>query len=159
MNSNTFTRWQNISLVLMRVLIGWHLLHEGMVKLLDANWTSLDYLKESKWILSGIFTYITEHPGVLKVVDCINIWGLIAIGISLIIGLFTRYAILTGIVLLSLYYLASIPIPGFIYSSPMEGNYLIVNKTLIETSALIVLLFFPTSKYIGLDRYIKQMKK
>jgi thiosulfate dehydrogenase [quinone] large subunit len=35
-----------------------------------------------------------------------------------------------------------------------EGNYLIVNKTLIEIAALIVVYLFPTSQMIGLDRLI-----
>jgi thiosulfate dehydrogenase [quinone] large subunit len=36
----------------------------------------------------------------------------------------------------------------------MEGSYLLINKTLIEMVALIVLLYFPTGKVIGIDRLL-----
>lgn len=160
MEKYKYNRWQLVSLVIMRILIGWHFLHEGMVKLLDVNWTSASYLKDTKWLFSGMFTSMAENPGLLKMVDFLNIWGLIIIGFCLITGLLSRYAIIFGIVLLSLYFLCSIPIPGYEYVSPAEGNYLIVNKNLIELSALVVLLVFPSSKEIGLDRFLirKKMK-
>ena len=61
---------------------------------------------------------------------------------------------LAGMILLLLYYLATPPLVGLRYAIPSEGNYLIVNKTLIEAAALALLLLFPTSKTIGLDRLI-----
>jgi thiosulfate dehydrogenase [quinone] large subunit len=83
-----------------------------------------------------------------------NIWGLILIGLGLILGVFTRLAAVSGIVLLSFYYLSHPPLAGLGYIIPSEGNYLIVNKTLIEVFALWVLYLFPTGKWIGIDRFI-----
>ena len=81
-------------------------------------------------------------------------WGLTIIGLALILGLFTRYFCYAGIFLIALYYLAVPPFIGYNYSLPLEGSYLLVNKNLIELVALLVLVAFPTSHIIGLDRLI-----
>ncbi len=143
-------------LVVLRVLIGWHLLYEGFAKLLNPYWSAGPYLEESKWIFSGIFHWMTSSATVISIVDFLNEWGLIAIGLGLILGLFTRTATISGIVILVLYYLAAPPLVGLQYSMPSEGSYLIVNKTLIEAMALFVLAFFPTGKIIGLDVLISK---
>ena len=39
-----YNQYQLVSLSLLRLLIGWHLLYEGMAKLSNANWTSAAYL-------------------------------------------------------------------------------------------------------------------
>jgi thiosulfate dehydrogenase [quinone] large subunit len=72
----------------------------------------------------------------------------------LIAGVLTRIATCAGLMLLLLFYLCNPPFPGFTYSIPMEGAYLIVNRTLIEAAALGVLWYFPTGRIIGLDRLI-----
>ncbi len=151
---SAYTKAQLTALVILRILIGWHFLYEGISKLLNPYWTSAGFLSESKWIFSGIFTSFTEDPGVLKVVDILNVWGLIAIGFGLIAGCLTRAASISGMVLLFLYYMSNPPFVGYSYSTPAEGSYLIVNKVLIEMFALFVLTLFPSGKIIGLDRLI-----
>ena len=149
-----YSNWQLVALVLLRVLIGWHLLYEGIAKLMNPHWSAAGFLLESKWIFAGIFKAIAENPSVLSVVNVLNTWGLILIGIGLIMGCLTRIATVTGIILISLYYLCNPPLTGLYYAIPSEGNYLIVNKNLIEIAALFVLLLFPTGHIIGFDRFI-----
>ncbi len=157
--SKALTPFQLTTLVLLRVLIGWHILYEGIAKLLAPNWTSASFLKESQWILSGFSEWIISNAGVLQVVDFLNTWGLIAIGIGLILGLFTRLAAYAGAFLLLIYYLNNPPMIGLEYSLPTEGNYLIVSKTLIEAIALLVLGAFPTGSVFGLDIYMSRFIK
>ena len=71
-----------------------------------------------------------------------NMWGLTAIGLGLIVGCFTRLATLGGMCIILLYYVCTPPLIGITYSVPMEGAYLIVNKNLIEVFALGVLFVF-----------------
>ena len=156
--SERFTTIQLTVLVVLRLLIGWHLLYEGIAKLINPNWSSMGFLMESKWILSGFSQWIISNPNVLNVVDFLNTWGLIAIGIGLIAGLFARMAAISGALLLFLYYLNNPPLIGLEYSVPAEGNYLIINKTLIEAVALLVLTLFPTSTIAGLDQFITRFK-
>ena len=153
-----FTTLQLTVLVVLRILIGWHLLYEGIVKLLNPDWSSAGFLMESKWILSGFSNWIISNPNLLNVVDFLNTWGLIAVGAGLIAGLFTRIAAISGALLLFLYYLNNPPMIGLEYSVPSEGNYLIINKTLIEAIALLVLALFPTSSIFGLDLFITRCK-
>jgi thiosulfate dehydrogenase [quinone] large subunit len=141
------------------MLIGWHVLYEGISKLLIPNWSSALFLKESQWILSGFSDWIISNSGVLQVVDFVNTWGLIAIGLGLILGLFTRLAAIAGAALLFVYYLNNPPLLGLTYNLPSEGNYLIVSKTLIEAAALLVLVVFPSGSEFGLDRYITRFIK
>ena len=154
----TITTLQQTTLVVLRFLIGWHLLYEGIAKLLTPNWSSLGFLMESKWVLSGFSHWIVSNPGILNLVDFLNTWGLIAIGIGLIAGLFTRTAAISGVILLLIYYLNNPPLIGLKYSVPMEGSYLIVSKTLIEAVALFVLAVFPTGTIAGLDMFVSRFK-
>ncbi|MCD4695850.1 MAG: DoxX family membrane protein [Bacteroidales bacterium] len=141
-------------MVVLRVVIGWHFLYEGLVKLVNPNWSSVGFLLDSQGMFKGVFESMAANPSALAVVDFMNIWGLIAIGLGLILGLLSRISLWSGIVLLAMYYLSHPPFVGLKYAMPMEGSYLVVNKILIELVALVVLLYFPTSRRIGLDRLI-----
>lgn len=157
-NSYQYTSWQAAALIILRFLIGWHLLFEGFSKLLIPNWTSFGFLQESKWILAGFTQYILEHEKLLAIVDVLNTWGLVAIGLGLILGLFARLASIAGALLLLLYYAVNPPLIGLEYSVPTEGNYLVVSKTLIEAAALVILALFPTSRIFGLDMFTTRLK-
>jgi thiosulfate dehydrogenase [quinone] large subunit len=141
-------------LVTLRVIIGWHFLYEGMVKLYNPHWTSAGYLLDSQGFLKNIFYWMASSADLLKFIDFLNIWGLIAIGLTLILGLFTRVALWSGVALLAMYFLSHPPFIGVEYALASEGSYLFVNKTLIEMVAMIVLAYFPTGKYFGIDRLI-----
>ena len=81
-------------------------------------------------------------------------WGLTAVGVLLILGLFTRLASLGGIGLLILFYLCNPPFVGYFYSLPSEGSYLIVNKNLVELAALVVIMLTGSGKFAGLDKFV-----
>jgi len=149
-----YSRWQLWSLVILRVAIGWHFLYEGFSKLLNPDWSSLGYLMDSKGWFEGIFLSMAGNPSLLNVLDLLNIWGLILVGAGLILGLFTRIAAIAGMVLLGFYYLSHPSLIGATYVIPSEGNYLWVNKNLIEFITLWVIMLFPTWKTVGLDRFI-----
>jgi thiosulfate dehydrogenase [quinone] large subunit len=153
-----FTNLQLTTLVFLRLLIGWHLLYEGISKLLTPGWSSIGFLRESQWIMSGFAEWIASNSSVLSAVDFLNTWGLIAIGLGLILGLCTRIAAISGALLLLMYYFNNAPITGIEYSIPAEGNNLIVSKTLIEAVALFVIAVFPTGSIIGLDALITRFK-
>ena len=157
--SQYYSYLQIFSLTLLRVLIGWHFLYEGFTKLFSVpGWTAKSYLLGSVGPFAPTFKAMALHPGLLHIIDKLNIWGLILIGLSLFVGLFSRPFKLCGIVLLLLYYFAYPPFTTLFINTPVEGNYWIVNKNLIEIAALFVLFMFPTSQITGLDRYLKFKK-
>ncbi len=159
LNKRAITNLSMTLLVLLRIGIGWHCLYEGLAKLFEPGWTSANYLMGSRWIFSGFFSSIASNPGLLNLVDFLNTWGLIFIGLGLFLGAFTRIASVAGAILLLLYYFAYPPFVGMELGVPAEGNYLIVNKTLIEVFALGVLAFIPTGQYFGLDRIVERWKQ
>jgi uncharacterized membrane protein YphA (DoxX/SURF4 family) len=86
--------------------------------------------------------------------DWVNLsttYGLIAMGIGLILGLFTPLAALAGAVFLGQIYLSMPPWPGLPASPVAEGHYWIVNKNLIEMLACLALVFIPTGRWVGID--------
>ncbi len=97
---------------------------------------------------------MADTPSVLTIVNQMNIWGLMAIGLGLIVGCLTRLASAAGIFLILLYYACNPLLVGYYYSIPMEGNYLIVNKNLVEMAALVVIAVTFNSSYVGLDRIL-----
>jgi len=142
------------ALVALRIVIGWHFFYEGLAKITNPYWTAAGYLNESQGWFSGFFDSLATNPGTLAMVDAVNQWGLLLIGLALMVGVFERTAALAGALFLLFYYAAAPPWPGLEYGIPMEGSYLIVNKVLVEMFALLVIVGFPTAHLMGLDRII-----
>ena len=159
MISTTFNKRRivPVSLALLRILIGWHFLYEGLVKLLNPTWTARPFLEGSRWIFGDLFRWMISGDTGMWVIDAFNAYGLTIIGLALILGIFTRLACWAGVTLLLMYYIAYPPFGGFSYGPPSEGSYLIVNKNLIEMFALILLAMTDSWKYFSLDglRYRK----
>ena len=146
-------------LTILRVVIGWHFLYEGFDKLLSTDWSSANYLKTSQWIFAPVFQALAENSTIVIVIDLLNIAGLILIGLALILGLWTRLACFSGAGLLFLYYLSHPPMIGLNFGPSAEGNYLIINKDMIEIITLLALAWLPKSRLFGLDRFLKYAVK
>ena len=146
-------------LTVLRILIGWHFLYEGISKLISPVWSAKYYLLGSKWIFADLFHWMASSPNVLKAVDFLNIWGLILIGLSLFIGLYVRWSSIAGAVLLLFYFVAYPPISGYTFGVVAEGNYQWVDKNLIEFFILIVFVALPSGYFFGADRWLKRWKE
>jgi len=118
---------------------------------------------------------VAAYPGVLApatnyvhYADLATKWGVTLVGLGLITGTFTRLSVLGAMFFLVLFYLALPPWPETMLgldvmkqiqhplwtglSQPgREGNYLFVDKNVIEFLALLVLLAFNTGRFMGLD--------
>jgi uncharacterized membrane protein YphA (DoxX/SURF4 family) len=90
--------------------------------------------------------------------DWANMIGLTAVGVCLMLGLFTRLAALGGISLLCLYYFCMPPWPG-LPEGPSEGHYLIVNKNMIEAIALAVIATSGVGRWAGLDAFTSAWRR
>jgi thiosulfate dehydrogenase (quinone) large subunit len=159
METSKFTRWQMIALALLRIMVGWHFLYEGIAKMLKPAWSASGYLMQSRGPLSGFFRWIAGNTEVLAVVNQMNMWGLVLIGLGLIVGCLTRTAAGAGLMLILMYYLCNPPFVGYFYSIPSEGNYLIVNKNLVEAAAILVIIVFSAGRYYGFDLIIHKLLK
>ena len=144
---------------ILRILTGWYFLYEGFVKLMDPGWSARAYLTGSRWVFSGFFHQMAESPVILGVVDFLNVWGLILIGLSLIAGLLVRWSSIAGFILLLFYFVAYPPIPGYTFGAVTEGSYLWVNRTLIQSIMLLVFAFLPPWQFFGIDRLIRRWRE
>ncbi len=149
-----YSGFQVTTLVALRMLIGWHFCYEGLAKLLNPYWTSAGYLAGSQWFLKDELIKIAANPTAVTAIDLLNQWGLVAIGLGLMLGLLARPAAIAGVVLLALYWIVAPPFASVTYPMPAEGSYVLVNKVLVELGALLVLVAFPTSRVWGLDRFL-----
>ena len=87
----------------------------------------------------------------LDQINALTMYGLVAMGVCLILGLLGPLAALGGAVFLGQIYFSMPPWPGLPPNPMAEGHYFIVNKNLIEMLACLALVFIPTSFWIGLD--------
>jgi thiosulfate dehydrogenase (quinone) large subunit len=154
MESMTFARGPMIAITVLRVLVGWHFLYEGLSKLTAPAFTAAGYLKQAKGPLAGAFHSLAASPDLLANANLITMWGLTLVGALLILGLFTRLASLAGMAFVLMFYLAAPPWIGYFYAIPTEGSYLIVNKNLVEVAALAVIFFTGSGRFAGLDRIL-----
>ncbi len=152
-------RTQQVGLVVLRTLIGWHFLYEGFVKLFWPAWSrdgvplarfsSVGYLRSATGPLAEVFRGLADWNG-LPWLDHLVAWSLLLVGLGLMLGLFTQLACAGALALLALFYVSWLPTRG-VYEPGAEGNYLLVNKNLIEAAAVAVVLLFRTGRIAGLD--------
>jgi len=86
--------------------------------------------------------------------DLSMMFGLVAIGAGLILGLFTRLSAFAAAVFLAMFYLSMPPWPGVQEVQPLEGHYLIVNKNLVELIACLAIMTSGVGRWFGLDAFI-----
>ena len=150
---------QQTTLVILGTLIGWHLLYEGYTKLLNPawgrdgvplpQWSSAAYLQTATGPLASLFHWAATASWIGSL-DLLVAIALVAVGISLMLGFLTQLGCGGALALLVIFYVSAIPAGG---STPKaEGTYLLVNKNLIEASAVVVLVAFRTGSIAGLDR-------
>jgi thiosulfate dehydrogenase (quinone) large subunit len=144
-------------LVVLRIFIGWHFLFEGMVKVLNPNWTATAYLMDSQGMFRSMFTGMAGNAALMNSVDFLNKWALVLIGLGLLLGCFARLSCIGGMLLLLLYTLSHPALIDADYMMPLEGSYFLIDKNLIELGALGVLFVFPTARVIGVDRVLVRL--
>jgi thiosulfate dehydrogenase (quinone) large subunit len=177
-----FNTLQQIAIALLRIAIGWHFMREGWVKLATPGWTAEGYLSASVGPFAPMMHYFLASEAWMAFINVMMPWALFLTGLGLMLGLFTRIFCLVGIGLLAMFYFAMPPWDyalseaalyttneWSLFASSMqqaqwagnqwagsEGNYIIVNKNLIELLAIAVLLMLDSGKIFGFDAAIRQ---
>lgn len=93
---------------------------------------------------------VPERMTPMRSINLQTMWGLAVLGLLLIAGCFTRLAALGAAGLLTMFYLAAPPLPGWPSEQGAEHN-LVINKVLIEALACLALVFLPTGRWFGVD--------
>ncbi len=87
----------------------------------------------------------------LDVANVLTMYGLIAMGTCLIVGLLTPFSALCAAAFLAMIYLSMPPWPGLPDNPKVEGHYFIVSKNLIELIACLLIAATPSAHWVGLD--------
>lgn len=87
----------------------------------------------------------------LELSDLVVKYGLLAVGMCLLVGLFTRCACVAGAAYLLMFYLAMPPMVGWPDPARAEGHYFLINKNIIEMLALLALATTSSGRWAGLD--------
>jgi thiosulfate dehydrogenase [quinone] large subunit len=141
------SKLQSVTLFALRLIMGWFYFYAGITKVLDPQWTSAGYVKGAAsftWFFNMLL-----NSQVLTVVDFLVKWGLVLLGVSLVLGLFVRLSSYLGALLMFLLYL---PVLKF----PMAGAHAyIVDEHIIYIGVLFMLAHFQAGKVWGLDRWVR----
>jgi uncharacterized membrane protein YphA (DoxX/SURF4 family) len=88
---------------------------------------------------------------IVDYIDLVTPWMLTIIGACLLVGLCSRLSAFLAAGFLLMTYLAMPSLPWLPVAGPTEGNYLFVNKNIVEMLALCVLMCLPTGRWFGAD--------
>ena len=132
-------------ITIIRAAVGWHFLYEGCIKLFAEEWSAASYLNNTYGFLSGFYHWLAVSSGRLAVIDFLNVWGLILIGLALFLGFYVRWASLAGTFLLALYYFAYPPFGISLLVS--DGTAYIINQLFVEASILVFFFCYKERGY------------
>ena len=137
---------EKIAFFVLRLALGWLYFYAGIIKVVNPDWSAVGYLSEAK-SFPGFYQGLTT-PTVLPIINFVNEWGLLLLGVSLILGLFVRLSSFLGIILMVLYYL---PILDFPYPNP---NSFIVDQHIVYILVLALFITAKSGRIWGLDQRI-----
>lgn len=111
---------------------------------MDEAWSAESYIRGAK-VLPQLFAFLLD-PTVLPYVNLVNKWGLVVVGLSLILGLFVRFSAFLGVILMALYYLSVLQFPY------VDNSFFIVDEHIIYALVLLFLVAVGAGQIWGLDR-------
>ena len=92
--------WFSFGYTALRVLLGLQFFFAGVEKMGD--WSAASYLENA----TGPFATLFQSLAGNALVDALNVWGLLLIGLALILGFLVRPASLFAAMMMFLYYVA-----------------------------------------------------
>jgi len=132
---------------LLRLTMGWFFVWSGFDKLLG-DWTSAGFLvNATKGPLEGWFADLGASSAAVDVIDGLVIWGQILIGISLILGVVTRFALFWAGAMMFMFYLAQLP--------PEHNPF--VDDHIIYIGVFLLLGAVGAGRILGLDVLIEKL--
>lgn len=140
-----------IALLLLRIAIGWIMFYSGITKILNPDWSSIGYLENAK-TFEGLYAWLAQ-TNILPIINFVNEWALLLLGVSLILGIFVRLSSLLGTVLMLLYYLPGLTFPY------IEPHSFIIDEHIIYILVMLVFVATKAGRMWGLDAWLVQKNK
>ncbi len=140
--------YEKLTLVALRVSMGWLFFYAGITKVIDPAWTAEGYIKGAKnftWFFQWLLS-----PELLPVVNFMNEWGLTLLGASLILGVGVRLSSVLGAILMLMYYIV-LPFPY------PNAHSLVVDEHIIYAVALLFLASIRAGRVWGLEDWCSNL--
>lgn len=142
------TNSTKIITLFLRLGLGWIFLYSGFTKTLTfftpaKDFSAAAFLNASTSPFASLFTYMSGNI----VVDYLNAYGQLLIGLALVLGFLIRWTVFWAIILMVLYYLA-----GY----PPKSSFL-VDQHIIYIFLLLFLAITGAGKTWGLDFFLKEI--
>jgi|SRR3989338_11287908 len=136
-----------VPIFLLRLGIGWVFFYAGWSKVVTyftaaKDWTAGGFLSHLEGPFGDLFSSLAGNT----VIDYLNAYGLLLVGIALLLGVLVRWSAFWGIVLMVLYYLAGFP----------PENAFVVDQHIIYILVLIVLSGLGAGRSLGLDAALEK---
>lgn len=137
---------KKVTLVFLRLSIGWVFLYAGISKALNPLWSAQMYIEGAK---SGgwLYTFFL-HPSVLPVVNDLVKYGFSLLGLALIIGVFTRLVAMFGSILMVLLYIPALHFPY------VGKSALLIDDHIVYVAVLLVLAAYNAGRVWGLEEWL-----
>lgn len=141
--------FQIFALVAARVAAGVLFFYAGWEKIINPAWSAAGYLSGAK-DFHALYAWFAS-AGVLSFVNFVNKWGLLLLGVALILGAFVRLASGLGIALMALYYL---PLAWPF----VDANSFIVDEHILLIALLLIFIAWRAGHVWGVDGYWARRK-
>lgn len=128
---------------LLRISLGGLFFYDGLSKILTKTWSAAPLLEQAT-LFPQVFLWFAD-PSRIKVISLLNEWGLLLIGLGLILGLGTRLASAMGAILMILYYLMTLAFPI------TSGAGFLIDRHIIYLLVFILLFIAHAGYFWGLD--------
>ena len=147
-------QWVGYSVLGLRLVMAWTFLQAGLDKLLAGDWTAANFLLNAippGNPLAGFFTTLgTDYVGLVNV---LNVWGQILVGLALLVGAFVRFSAFWGAVMMLFYWLASLE-GGLLDGLPIAHGW-VVDSHLVYAVLLFGLGAIGAGRIVGVDEYLE----
>jgi thiosulfate dehydrogenase [quinone] large subunit len=131
-----------VSAVALRLLLGWYMFYDGIVKVINPAWSASSFLLGAK-TFPAFYAWFAQ-PMNSWWVNPLNAWGITLIGAALILGIGIRPAAWAGAALMILYYF-----PHYTLPYVTDGGF-IVEDHLIFAAAFILIALLPAAQRFSL---------
>ncbi|MFC3478045.1 DoxX family protein [Halobacterium litoreum] len=147
-------QWVGYSVLGLRLVMAWTFLQAGLDKLLAGDWTAAPFLLNAippGNPLADLFTTLgTDYVGLVNV---LNVWGQILVGLALLVGAFVRFSAFWGAVMMLFYWLASLE-GGLFDGLPIAHGW-VVDSHLVYAVLLFGLGAIGAGRIVGVDEYLE----
>jgi thiosulfate dehydrogenase [quinone] large subunit len=136
-----------VAATVLRLLLGWYLLVDGVQILMTPGWSAAGFLKGAltfphfyAWFAMPINSWW---------VDPLNSWGITLIGVALILGVGIKPAAWGAAVMHILYYFPH-------YAFPIVPHGYIVEEHIIYAAAFVLIALMPQAQTFGFGGYLRK---